>query len=172
MACARRPVRSRYGPQFVLKLANMKKGKLLRMDNITIVVEDMKATIDFFLELGMELEGETTVEGDLVDRVVGMRGVKSDIAVLRTPDGHNRLEVTKFQTPKATTTNTNLPLNTLGIGRIMFAVEDLYEVLARLEAKGAKLVDEVVNYQDQYLLCYLRGPEGILLALAEDISKK
>ena len=141
-----------------------------RMDNVAIVVDDLKAAIAFFVELGLELEGEATVEGRWVDRVVGLDGVRSDIAMLRTPDGHSRLELTKFQTPPATTTQPNAPPNTLGMGRIMFAVDDIDEVLARLQASGAELVGEVVQYEDKYRLCYLRGPEGIILALAEQLS--
>jgi catechol 2,3-dioxygenase-like lactoylglutathione lyase family enzyme len=143
---------------------------ILRMDNVGIVVDDLKAAIAFFVELGLELEGETTVEGRLVDRVVGLDGVRSDIAMLRTPDGHSRLELSKFHTPPATSAAPNAPVNTLGIGRIMFAVEDIDDVLARLQARGAELVGEVVQYEDQYRLCYVRGPEGVLVALAEPLS--
>jgi catechol 2,3-dioxygenase-like lactoylglutathione lyase family enzyme len=143
---------------------------VLRMDNVSIIVDDLKAAIAFFVELGLELEGETTVEGPLVDRIVGLVGVRSDIAMMRTPDGHSRLELTRFHTPPATTAEPNAPVNTLGIRRIMFAVEDLKEVLARLQAHGAELVGEVVQYGDSYLLCYVRGPEGILVALAEALS--
>jgi len=141
-----------------------------RMDNVAIVVDDLKAAIAFFAELGLELEGEATVEGPWVDRVVGLDGVRSDIAMMRTPDGHGRLELTKFHTPPATTTGPNARVNTLGMGRIMFAVEDIEEVLARLQARGAELVGEVVKYEDKYRLCYLRGPEGIIVALAEQLS--
>jgi catechol 2,3-dioxygenase-like lactoylglutathione lyase family enzyme len=140
-----------------------------RMDNVGIVVDDLKAAIAFFVELGLELEGEATVEGDLVDRCIGLDGVRSDIAMMRTPDGHSRLELSKFHTPPATAAEPNA-VNTLGMGRIMFAVEDIEEVLARLQAHGAELVGEVVQYEDSYRLCYLRGPEGIILALAEQLS--
>jgi catechol 2,3-dioxygenase-like lactoylglutathione lyase family enzyme len=143
---------------------------LQRMDNVGIVVDDLKAAIAFFAELGLELEGEATVEGHWVDRTIGLDGVRSDIAMMRTPDGHGRLELSKFHTPPATTAEPNAPMNTLGIRRIMFAVDDLREVLARLQAQGAELVGEVVRYEDQYLLCYVRGPEGILVALAEQLS--
>jgi catechol 2,3-dioxygenase-like lactoylglutathione lyase family enzyme len=143
---------------------------LLRMDNVAIVVDDLKAAAAFFVELGLELEGEATVEGEWVDRIVGLDGVRSDIAVLRTPDGHSRLELTKFQTPPATTAEPNAPVNRLGMGRIMFAVDDIEDVLARLRARGAELVGEVVQYEDQYLLCYVRGPEGIIVALSEPLS--
>ena len=143
---------------------------LQRMDNVGIVVDDLKAATAFFVELGLELEAEATVEGRWVDRIVGLDGVRSDIAMLRTPDGHGRLELTKFHTPPATTAEPNAPVNTLGMGRIMFAVDDIEDVLARLQAHGAELVGEVVQYEDQYLLCYVRGPEGIIVALAEQLS--
>ncbi len=141
-----------------------------RMDNVGIVVDDLKAATAFFVELGLELEGEATVQGRWVDRIVGLDGVRSDIAMLRTPDGHGRLELTKFHRPPATTAQPNAPVNTLGIGRIMFAVDDIEDVLARLQAYGAELVGEVVQYEDKYRLCYVRGPEGILIALAEQLS--
>ena len=141
-----------------------------RMDNVGIVVADLAAAIAFFVELGLELEGEATVEGQWVDRVVGLDGVRSDIAMLRTPDGHGRLELTKFHAPPATTAEPNAPPNTLGIRRIMFAVDDIEDVLARLQAHGAELMGEVVQYEDSYRLCYVRGPEGIVVALAEQIS--
>jgi len=142
---------------------------LQRMDNVGIVVDDLKAAIAFFVELGLELEGETTVAGQWVDRIVGLDGVRSDIAMLRTPDGHGRLELSKFHTPPATTVEPNAPVNTLGIRRIMFAVDDIEGVLARLQSLGATLVGEVVQYEDQYLLCYVRGPEGIMVALAQQL---
>ena len=141
-----------------------------RMDNVGIVVDDLAAAIAFFVDLGLELEGEATVEGPLVDRLVGLGGVRSDVAMLRTPDGHGRLELSKFHSPPATTAQPNPPVNTLGMGRIMFAVEDIEEILARLRTHGAELVGEVVQYEDSYRLCYVRGPEGILIALAEQLS--
>lgn len=144
---------------------------LLRMDNILIVVDDLEAAIAFFAELGMELEGETTVEGQWVDRVVGLDGVRSDIAMMRTPDGHGRLELDRFHTPTAVRHEPeDAPVNTLGIRRIMFAVDDLDDVLARLQAHGAELVGEVAQYADSYRLCYVRGPEGIMVALAQELS--
>ena len=143
---------------------------LKRMDNVAIVVDDLQAATAFFVALGLELEGETTVEGRLVDRIVGLDGVRSDIVMLRTPDGHGRLELTKFHTPPATTAEPNAPVNTLGIRRLMFAVQDLEDVLARLRPHGAALVGEVVQYKDSYRLCYVRGPEGIMIALAEEIG--
>jgi catechol 2,3-dioxygenase-like lactoylglutathione lyase family enzyme len=141
-----------------------------RMDNVGIVVDDLKAATAFFVELGLELEGEATVEGQWVDRVVGLDGVRNDIAMMRTPDGHGRLELMKFHAPPATTAEPNAPVNTLGIRRIMFAVEDIEDVLARLQVLGAELVGEVVQYEDKYRLCYVRGPEGIIVALAEQLS--
>ena len=147
----------------------MRKTKLLQMHNVGIVVDDLKAAIAFFAELGLELEGETTVEGQWVDRIVALNGVRSDIVMMRTPDGHSRLELTKFQWPMATSVELNVPVNTLGIRRIMFAVEDIKEVLTRLQAHGAELVGEIVQYEDIYLLCYVRGPEGILIALAQPL---
>ena len=141
-----------------------------RMDNVGIVVDDLKAATAFFVELGLELEGEYTVEGRWVDRVVGLDGVRNDIAMLRTPDGHGRLELMKFHASAATTIEANVPVNTLGIRRIMFAVDDIKVVLARLQAHGAELVGEVVQYEDKYLLCYVRGHEGIIIALAEQLS--
>lgn len=141
-----------------------------RMDNVGIVVDDLEAATAFFFELGLELEGEATVEGRWVDRIVGLDGVRNDIAMLQTPDGHSRLELIKFHTPPATTAEPNAPVNTLGIRRIMFAVDDIEDVLTRLRAHGAELVGEVVEYEDAYRLCYIRGPEGIIVALAEQLS--
>jgi catechol 2,3-dioxygenase-like lactoylglutathione lyase family enzyme len=138
------------------------------MDNVGIVVDDLAEAIAFFVELGLELEFETTVEGRWVDRVVGLDGVKSDIAMLRTPDGHSRLELSRFHAPPVIPRTPELaPVNALGYLRVMFAVDDIDEVLARLQARGAELVGEVVQYEDQYRLCYIRGPEGIVVALAE-----
>jgi catechol 2,3-dioxygenase-like lactoylglutathione lyase family enzyme len=142
-----------------------------RMDNVAIVVDNLKAAIAFFTELGLELEGEATVEGPWVDRTVGLDGVRSDIAMMRTPDGHGRLELTKFQTPAAVSAGReDAPVKTLGMGRIMFAVDDIEDVLARLRAHGAQLVGEVTQYENQYLLCYVRGPEGIMVGLAEQLG--
>src|SRR5260221_10531659 len=154
----------------------MTNNKSVRMDNIGIVVEDLKATIAFFVELGLELEGEMTVEGQWVDRVVGLDGVRNDIAMMRTPDGHGKLELMKFRKPSATTRELNAPVNTLGIRRIMFTVKDLDDVAARLQKGGAELVGEVVKFEDinqlGYRLCYLRSPEGIIVALAEQLGNK
>ena len=140
-----------------------------RMDNVCIVVDDLAAAISFFTELGMELEGEMPVEGRWVDRIVGLDGVQVDIAMMRTPDGHNKLELTKFHSPKAISAGAKSAPNTLGIGRIMFAVDDIDDAVARLLARGAELMGEVVQYEDKYRLCYLRGPEGIIIALAQQL---
>src|SRR4051812_35090288 len=140
-----------------------------RMDNVLIVVEDLEAAKAFFVELGMELEGETTVEGPWVDSVVGLKGVRSDIAVMRTPDGHGKVELSKFHSPPAVKAEPESASNTLGIGRIMFAVEGIDEVVARLEKHGAELVGEIAQYEDIYRLCYMRGPEGIIIGLAEEL---
>ena len=143
---------------------------LQRMDNILIVVDDLEAAKAFFVELGMELEGQTTVEGPWVDRSVGIENVRSEIAMMRTPDGNGRIELDKFHAPVAVRTEPkNTPVNTLGIRRIMFAVDDIEEVLARLRAHGAELIGEITQYQDMYRLCYIRGPEGIMVALAEQL---
>ena len=144
---------------------------LKRMDNVGIVVDDLKAAVAYFIELGLEVEGEMTVEGPWVDRCIGLDGVRSDIVMLRTPDGHGRIELSKFQTPPAVRAEpASAPANALGIRRIMFAVEDIEGVLARLRTHGAELVDEVVQYGDSYRLCYVRGPEGIMVALAEELG--
>ena len=140
------------------------------MDNVGIVVDDLEAAIAFFVELGLELEGKTTVEGTWVDRTIGLDGARSDIAMLRTPDGHSRLELTKFHTPRAEAGDPNAPVNRLGIGRIMFAVDDIDDVLARLQSRGATLIGDVTQYEDMYKLCYIRGPEGVLIALAEQLT--
>lgn len=143
------------------------------MDNVLIVVDDLEAAKAFFVELGMELEGQATVEGPSVDRLVGLEGVRSDIAMMRTPDGHGRIELDKFHTPPAVSVEPRIaPVNMLGIRRIMFAVDDIEEVLARLRPHGAELVGEVVRYEDAYRLCYIRGPEGIMVALAQQLGNK
>ena len=142
-----------------------------RMDNVGIVVDDLAAATAFFVELGLELEGEAPVEGPCVDRVVGLSGVRVDIAMMRTPDGHSRLELTKFHAPGAISAEPAIaPANMLGIRRIMFAVDDIEDVIARLRTHGAELVGGVEQYEDSYLLCYLRGPDGIIVALAEQLS--
>ncbi len=144
---------------------------LQRMDNVLIVVEDLEAAKAFFVELGMELEGETPVEGRWVDQVVGLENVRSEIAMMRTPDGHGRVELTKFHTPAAVRTEPkSAPANALGIRRIMFAVDNVKDVLARKRAHGAELVGEVAQYEDMYRLCFIRGPEGIIIGLAEQLG--
>jgi catechol 2,3-dioxygenase-like lactoylglutathione lyase family enzyme len=140
------------------------------MDNVGIIVDDLKTAVAFFTELGLELEGETTVAGQSVDRLLGLDDVRSDIAMMKTPDGHSRLELSKFQKPNARNSDPNAPVNTLGIRRLMFAVTGIDDVVARLQQQGAELVGEVVQYEDAYRLCYLRGPEGILVALAEQLN--
>ena len=140
------------------------------MDNVLIVVEDMKAAKAFFAELGMELEGETTVEGPWADSVVGLKGVRADITMMRTPDGHGRVELTTFHTPPAVRAEpANAPANALGIRRIMFAVDDVDDVVARLRSHGAELVGEIAQYEDVYRLCFVRGPVGIIIGLAEKL---
>jgi catechol 2,3-dioxygenase-like lactoylglutathione lyase family enzyme len=144
---------------------------LLRMDNVLIVVDDLEAAIAFFAELGLELEGKATVEGPSVDRLVGLDGVQSEIATMRTPDGHGRIELDKFHTPAAEKgLPVDAPVNTQGIRRIMFAVDDIDDMLARLRTHGAELIGEVVQYEQSYRLCYVRGPEGIIVSLAEQLS--
>jgi catechol 2,3-dioxygenase-like lactoylglutathione lyase family enzyme len=142
-----------------------------RMDNILIVVDDLEAAKAFFAELGMELEGEATNAGRWVDRVVGLNGVRADIAMMRPPDGHGGVELTKFHTPPAVRAEpASAPVNTLGMRRIMFAVDDIDDVVARLRSHGAELVGEIAQYEDIYRLCFLRGPEGIIIGLAEQIG--
>jgi catechol 2,3-dioxygenase-like lactoylglutathione lyase family enzyme len=142
-----------------------------RLDNVGIVVDDLDAAVAFFTELGMELEGEAQVEGLWADRTVGLDGVRSDIAMMRTPDGHGKLELTKYHAPAAVGAEPdNPPPNTLGLHRVMFAVDDIHETVARLHARGAELLGEVAQYEGSFLLCYLRGPAGIIVALAEQIG--
>jgi catechol 2,3-dioxygenase-like lactoylglutathione lyase family enzyme len=142
-----------------------------RMDHVSVVVDDLDAAIAFFVELGMELEGRAPIEGPSVDRLNGLDNVRVDIAMMRTPDGHGRLELTKFHSPAATSAGAeNAPSNTLGLRSIMFAVDDLDGTVAGLEARGAALVGEVTQYEDSYRLCYVRGPAGIIVALAEQLE--
>jgi catechol 2,3-dioxygenase-like lactoylglutathione lyase family enzyme len=141
------------------------------MDNVLIVVEDIEAAKAFFTELGMELEGETTVEGPWVDQTVGLKDVRSDIAMMRTPDGHGKIELSRFHRPAAIRSEPHpAPSNTLGIRRIMFAVEDIDDVVARLRKHGAELLDEIAQYEDIYRVCFVRGPEGIIIGLAERLG--
>ncbi|MGF7035583.1 catechol 2,3-dioxygenase-like lactoylglutathione lyase family enzyme [Paenibacillus mucilaginosus] len=149
----------------------MTKNKLLRMDNVLIVVDDLEAVKAFFLQLGFELEGETTVEGSSVDRLIGLQNVRATLVFMRTPDGQGRIELDKFYTPDALRTGPEkAPVNELGIRRIMFAVDDIDDVVARLLAHGAELVGEVVQYGDTNRLAYIRGPEGIIVGLSEQLK--
>src|SRR5437763_13002893 len=141
-----------------------------RMDNVGIVVDDLPATIAFFRELGLELEGQATVEGEWAGRVTGLRDQRVEIAMMRTPDGHSRLELSRFLTPPTVADHRNVPVNALGYLRVMFAVEDIDDTLARLRKRGAQLVSEVVQYEDAYRLCYIRRPEGRLIGLAQEIG--
>ena len=145
---------------------------LQRMDNVLIVVEDMEAAKAFFVELGMQVVGETTVEGPWAGRVIGLEDVRADIAMMQTPDGHGRVELSRFHTPPAIRAEAaDAPSNALGIRRIMFAVEDIDDVVARLCGnQGAELVGEIAQYEDLYRLCFIRGPEGIIIGLAEQLS--
>jgi catechol 2,3-dioxygenase-like lactoylglutathione lyase family enzyme len=144
---------------------------LQRMDNVLIVVEDLEAAKAFFAALGMEFEGEATNEGPWVDRIIALEGVRADIAMMRMPDGHGGIELTKFHTPPAVKPEPeNAPVNTLGMRRIMFAVDDLDETVARLQRHGAELVGEIAEFEDVYRLCFVRGPEGILLGLAQELG--
>src|SRR3954471_12174946 len=142
---------------------------LKRMDNVGIVVDDLGGAIDFFRELGLELEGRATVEGEWAGRVTGLHEQRVEIAMMRTPDGHNRLELSRFLTPPVVADHRNAPVNALGYLRAMFTVDDLDETLARLRQHGAQLVGDVVQYKNAYRLCYIRGPEGLLIGLAEEL---
>ncbi len=141
-----------------------------RMDHVGIVVDDLADAVAFFVELGLKLQGEAPVEGDWVDRIVGLEGVRAQIAILQTPDGHGRLELTKFHTPSTDSGDQRAPANASGIRHVAFAVDDIDAVLARLRARGAELVGELGRYQDSYRLCYVRGPAGIIVELAERIG--
>ena len=143
---------------------------LKRMDNVGIVVEDLGAAIDFFQDLGLQLEGRATIEGEWAGRVTGLGDQHVEIAMMRTPDGHSRLELSRFIRPAVIADHRKAPVNALGYLRVMFAVDDLDETLGKLYPRGAQLVGEVVNYQDVYRLCYIRGPEGILIGLAQEIG--
>lgn len=143
-----------------------------RMDNVGIVVEDLDAAIEFFVELGLVLEGRAPIEGDWADGVTGLDNMRVEIAMLRTPDGHSRLELSRFLAPPVVADHRNAPVNALGYLRVMFTVEDIDDTLTRLKKRGAELVDKVVNYQDMYRLCYIRGPEGILIGLAQELKQQ
>jgi len=150
----------------------MTKNKLLRMDNVGIVVESLEDAISFFAELGLKLEGRAMVEGEWAGRVTGLGSQRVEIAMMVTPDGHSRLEISRFLTPPAVADHRNAPVNALGYLRVMFTVDDIDETLARLRKRGAQLVGEVVQYEDSYRLCYIRGPEGLLIGLAEQLGNK
>lgn len=141
-----------------------------RMDNVGIVVEDLDAAIGFFTELGLDLEGRAPIEGDWADGVTGLPGMRVEIAMMRTPDGHGRLELSRFLAPPVAADHRAAPVNALGYLRVIFTVEDIDDTLARLGKLGAQLVGQVVRYQDVYRLCYIRGPEGILVGLAEELG--
>jgi catechol 2,3-dioxygenase-like lactoylglutathione lyase family enzyme len=141
-----------------------------RMDNVGIVVESLDTAISFFAELGLELEGRATIEGDWAGRVTGLRGQRVEIAMMRTPDGHSRLELSRFLTPPVVADHRNAPVNALGYLRVMFAVEDIDDTLSRLRKRGAQVIGEVVQYEDAYRLCYIRGPEGLLIGLAQELG--
>ncbi|HWJ28274.1 MAG TPA: VOC family protein [Flavisolibacter sp.] len=150
----------------------MAKNKLLRMDNVGIVVESLDDAIAFFTEIGLKLEGRATIEGEWAGRVTGLIAQKVEIAMMVTPDGHSRLEISRFVTPPTISDHRTAPVNALGYLRVMFAVEDIDEMVSRLRKHGAELVGEVVQYEDSYRLCYIRGTEGILIGLAEELGKK
>lgn len=143
---------------------------LKRMDNVGIVVDDLETAIDFFAELGLELEGRGMVEGEWAGRVTGLGDQRVEIAMMRTPDGHSRLEISRFLAPSVIADHRNAPVNALGYLRVMFAVDDLDDTLARLGQRGAQLASEVVQYQNTYKLCYIRGPGGLLIGLAEELG--
>ncbi len=140
------------------------------MDHVGIVVDDLAAAIEFFVQLGLELDGEASAEGDLVDRIVGLEGVRTDFAFVQTPDGHGRLELIKFHSPPGQGDERHAPANAPGIRHLTFAVDDIEAVVADLQARGIELVGELVRYEDSYWLCYVRGPEGIIVELAEKIG--
>ena len=143
---------------------------LKRMDNVGIVVDDLDGTIDFFREVGLELEGRATIDGEWAGRVTGLGDQRVEIAMMRTPDGHSRIELSRFLTPPAVADHRNAPVNALGYLRVMFALDDIDETLERLRRRGAQLVGDVVQYQDTYRLCYIRGPGGLLIGLAQELS--
>ena len=142
-----------------------------RLDNVGIVVEDMDAAIEFFSELGLKLEGRGHIEGDWADGVTGLRDMRVEIAMMRTPDGHGRIELSRFHAPPVVADHRNAPVNALGYLRVMFTVDDIDDTVARLQKRGAQLVDKVVQYEDSYRLCYVRGPERILIGLAQELRQ-
>jgi catechol 2,3-dioxygenase-like lactoylglutathione lyase family enzyme len=150
----------------------MGKSKLIRMDNVGIVVESLDDAIAFFAELGLNLEGRATIEGEWAGRVTGLPSQRVEIAMMVTPDGHSRIELSRFLSPPVAADHRKAPVNALGYLRVMFAVEDIDETLSRLQKIGAQLVGEVVRYEQSYRLCYIRGPEGILIGLAEQLTSQ
>ena len=153
-----------------MKNKTVTKSKLLRMDNVGIVVESLDEAISFFIELGMKLEGRAMVEGEWAGRVTGLGNQRVEIAMMVSPDSHSRLELSRFLTPPVVSDHRSTPVNALGYLRVMFTVSDIDETLARLRTLGAQLVGEVVQYEDSYRLCYIRGPEGLLIGLAEQLK--
>lgn len=157
-------------PSFIKHQGDIMKVK--RMDNVGIVVKDIDAAIEFFTELGLTLEGRMPIDAEWAGRVTGVRGQRVEIAMMRTPDGHSRIELTRFDAPAIASDHRTAPVNSLGYMRVMFTVEDIDDTLARLSKHGATLVDEVVNYENIYRLCYIRGPEGILIGLAQQLGQQ
>ena len=151
---------------------NSEKSNLKRMDNVGIVVESLDEAIAFFAELGLKLQGRAMIEGEWAGRVTGLGTQRVEIAMMVTPDGHSRLEISRFLTPPVVADHRNAPVNALGYLRVMFTVADIDDMLARLRKRGAQLVGEVIQYEDSYRLCYIRGPEGLLIGLAEQLSNK
>ncbi len=146
--------------------------KVKRMDNVGIVVEDIDAAVEFFAELGLTLEGRMTIDDEWAGRVTGVHGQRVEIAMMRTPDGHNRIELSRFDAPAIASDHRTAPVNSLGYLRVMFTVEDIDDTITRLSKLGAEVVDEVVNYENIYRLCYIRGPEGILIGLAQELEQQ
>ena len=150
----------------------MRENRLLRMDNVGIVVESLEEAISFFTELGLKLEGRAMVDGEWAGRVTGLGSQRVEIAMMVTPDGHSRLEISRFLAPPVVADHRNAPVNALGYLRVMFTVDDIDEMLDRLRKRGAQVVGDVVQYENSYRLCYIRGPEGLLIGLAEELDNK
>jgi catechol 2,3-dioxygenase-like lactoylglutathione lyase family enzyme len=167
---SRTVIATRLGPRLESKFSTVEHLTIQRMDHVGIVVDDLAAATEFFVELGLELQGEGRVEGRSVDRIVGLEGVRTDFAFMQTPNGNGRLELIKFHSPSNQGDNRHEPANAPGIRHVTFAVEDIDAVVARLRAHGAELVGELERYEDSYWLCYIRGPEGIIIELAEQID--
>jgi catechol 2,3-dioxygenase-like lactoylglutathione lyase family enzyme len=163
-------VRWRCSSAWIAAVATFKGMAIRRMDHVGVVVDDLEAATAFFVELGLQLQGEASIEGEWVDRVVGLQGVRSEIAMMETPDGHSRLELTKFHAPSGPGGDRHAPPNAAGLRHITFAVDDVDALVARLRAHGAELVGEIEDYKDAYRVCYVRGPEGIIVELAEQLG--